>query len=393
MTDTAPITNIKDALEGPLIFTDRFKLIIRRIATGFSLAALLISFTGTAYADSFDDQINALKAQAANQQSSADALHAQATNYQQQVAQYQAQINALNAQIAVGQAQVAKLNAQIADAQAKMAEQKSVLSADIKAMYLASGVTPLEMLASSKNISDFFDQQEYQDSIKNKIQTAMDQIIQLEAQLEGQQKNLLGILSAQNAQKQQLSATQSQMAALLATAQQSAAAADAQVTASNSQIASLRQQQAAALAAASRVFSGTIPGASGGSGGACDSGHGNGGYPMAWCNAPQDSITTPWGYSRECVSWAGWRRSQLGRTAYGWGNANQWASGARAAGLRVDSSPEVGAIAQTSAGPFGHVAVVEAIEGSTVVVSEMNYDDAGHYRLGAYPVSYFVYIH
>lgn len=357
------------------------------------LVAILVLLPGTSYADSFDDQINALKGQAAQQQSQADALHAQATNYQQQVAQYQAQINALNAQIALGQAESAKLSAQIALAQAKMAEQKTVLSADIKAMYLASTVTPLEMLASSQNLGEFFDQQQYQDSVKDKVQTAMDAIVQLKAQLEGQQKNLLGIISAQNAQKEQLSATQNQLASLLATAQQSAAAADASVAASNSQINSLREQQAAALAAASRVYSGTIPGASGGSGGACDNGHGNGGYPMSWCDAPQDSVTTPWGYSRECVSWAGFRRSQLGRPVYAWGNANQWAAGARAAGFRVDSSPEVGAVAQTSAGPFGHVAVVEAINGSTVIVSEMNYDDAGHYRLGAYPVSYFVYIH
>jgi surface antigen len=354
---------------------------------------MLFLLPGTSYADSFDDQINALKGQAAQQQSSADALHAQATNYQQQVAQYQAQINALNAQIALGEAESAKLDAQIADAKAKMDEQKSVLSADIKAMYLASTVSPLEMLASSSNIGEFFDQQQYEDSVKNKVQSAMDAIVQLKAQLEGQQKNLLGILSAQDAQKEQLDATRSQLASLQATAAQSAAAADASVQQSNTQIASLRQQQAAALAAASHVFSGTIPGASGGSGGACDNGHGNGGYPMSWCNAVQDSITTPWGYSRECVSWAGWRRSQLGRSVYAWGNANQWADGARAAGYRVDSSPEVGAVAQTSAGPFGHVAVVEAVEGGTVIVSEMNYDDAGHYRLGAYPVGYFVYIH
>jgi surface antigen/peptidoglycan hydrolase CwlO-like protein len=349
--------------------------------------------SGVANADSFDDQINALKGQEAAQQASADALHAQANNYQQQVAQYQAQINLLRSQIALNQAQMNRLNAQIADAKAKLEKQKTILSEDIKAMYLSSTVTPLEMLASSKNISDFFDQQQYQDSMKDKIQAAMDTIVQLKAQLEGQQKNLLGILSAQSAQQAQLQQTQSQLASLEAVAEQNASAADAQVRNSNSQIASLREQQAAALAAASVGFDGTIPGASGGSGGACDNGHGNGGYPMSWCNAPQDSITTPWGYSRECVSWAGWRRKDLGRVAYGWGNANQWANGARSAGLRVDSSPEVGAIAQTSAGPFGHVAVVEAVSGSSVIVSEMNYDDAGHYRLGKYPAAYFVYIH
>ena len=274
-----------------------------------------------------------------------------------------------------------------------MASQKAILSENIKAMYLSSTVTPLEMLASSRNISDFFDQQQYQDSIKNKVQEAMDAIVQLKAQLEGQEKNLLGILSAQNAQDAQLTSTQAQLASLEAVAQQSAAAADAQVHNSNSQIASLREQQAAALAAASVGFDGTIPGASGGSGGACDNGHGNGGYPMSWCNAPQDSITTPWGYSRECVSWVGWRRSQLGRPVYAWGNANQWADGARAAGYRVDSSPDIGAVAQTSAGPYGHVAIVEAVSAGNVIVSEMNYDDAGHYRLGKYPTSYFVYIH
>jgi surface antigen len=381
------------ALEGAKISSDLTKVFIRRTITSLGLASLLFSATGAVYADSFDDQINALKGQESKQQAAADTLHAQAQNYQQQVAQYQAQINLLRSQIALNQAQSDHLNAQIAEAKDKIAKQKSILSEDIKAMYLSSTVTPLEMLASSKNFSEFLDQQQYQDTMKNKIQTAMDAIVQLEAQLEGQEKNLLGILSAQQAQEAQLAATQSQLASLEAVAEQNAAAADSQVRSSNNQIASLRAQQAAALAAASVGFDGTIPGASGGSGGACDNGHGNGGYPMSWCSSPQDSISTPWGYSRECVSWAGWRRSQLGRTAYGWGNANQWAGGARAAGLRVDSSPEVGAIAQTSAGPYGHVAVVEAISGSSVIVSEMNYDDAGHYRLGKYPVSYFVYIH
>ena len=182
---------------------------------------------------------------------------------------------------------------------------------------------------------------------------------------------------------------------LLALAEQNAAAADQQVQSDNAKISSLMAQQAAALAAASSSWNGTIPGASGGHGGACDNGHGNGGYPMAWCNAPQDypGYGGPWGYNRECVSWAGYRRQQLGRPVYAWGNANVWDDGARSSGYRVDYSPEVGAVAQTDAGPYGHVAVVEAVQGGSVIVSEMNYDGYGHFRYGSYPVGYFKYIH
>lgn len=57
-----------------------------------------------------------------------------------------------------------------------------------------------------------------------------------------------------------------------------------------------------------------------------------------------------------------------------WGNADTWASGARAAGWHVSSVPTIGAIAQTPAGGLGHVAIVNAIspDGSKVFIREMN---------------------
>ncbi|QQR53262.1 CHAP domain-containing protein [bacterium] len=59
----------------------------------------------------------------------------------------------------------------------------------------------------------------------------------------------------------------------------------------------------------------------------------------------------------------------------GWGNANNWYRSALAAGWPVGNLPAIGAIAQTSTGAFGHVALVEDIstDGSQVYVSEMNY--------------------
>lgn len=57
-----------------------------------------------------------------------------------------------------------------------------------------------------------------------------------------------------------------------------------------------------------------------------------------------------------------------------WGNANTWAYYARLSGWNVSSTPIAGSIAQTSAGYFGHVAVVRSVNSNgTVTISEMNF--------------------
>lgn len=63
-----------------------------------------------------------------------------------------------------------------------------------------------------------------------------------------------------------------------------------------------------------------------------------------------------------------------------WGNANQWLSSGAAAGFRTGSTPQVGAVAVWTAGAYGHVAVVTAVNGSQIQVVESNY--AGNQYLG-----------
>lgn len=57
-----------------------------------------------------------------------------------------------------------------------------------------------------------------------------------------------------------------------------------------------------------------------------------------------------------------------------WGNAADWYYNAQASGFSVGSAPEVGAIAWTGAGYFGHVAYVTGFNprNGTVTISEMN---------------------
>lgn len=364
-----------------------------RLIMALTAGAMLVSFSGAVYAEDYASEIAALRTQASQQQSQAAGLQSIANDYQSKVNQLQSQINGLQIQININQLQYDAVSAQLADNQAKLDAAKASLEAELKNMYISSDETPLEMLVSSKSLGDYFNQQQYQDSVKSKIQDSMTQISSLQATLRTQQQQVAGLLSSEQSQKQQLADNQSQINQLLALAEQNVSAANQQVKSINSELSQKQAQQAAILAAASSSFGGTIPGASSGSGGACDNGHGNGGYPSVWCSAGQDSIQTPSGLNRECVSWAGWRWHQLGHPMVNWGNANTWDNNARAAGYSVNGSPSVGALAQTDAGPFGHIAVVEAIQGGNVIVSEMNYDDAGHFRYGSYPASYFQYIH
>lgn len=57
-----------------------------------------------------------------------------------------------------------------------------------------------------------------------------------------------------------------------------------------------------------------------------------------------------------------------------WGNANAWYWKARSSGWAVGSSPQVGAVAWTGAGYYGHVALVEQVSGQMVYISEMNFN-------------------
>lgn len=80
-------------------------------------------------------------------------------------------------------------------------------------------------------------------------------------------------------------------------------------------------------------------------------------------------------YYGECTWYAYNRRVELGLPVGSfWGNANTWAVNAAAAGYLVNHTPSVGAIFQTTAGYYGHVAIVESVNSNgTITISEMNY--------------------
>lgn len=72
------------------------------------------------------------------------------------------------------------------------------------------------------------------------------------------------------------------------------------------------------------------------------------------------------------------------------GNADTWAINAAAQGLRVSNTPQVGAVAVALS--YMHVAIVTAVHGKTIEISEMNYKGLWVVSTRETPISEFSYI-
>jgi len=89
----------------------------------------------------------------------------------------------------------------------------------------------------------------------------------------------------------------------------------------------------------------------------------------------------PWGW---CTWYAAYRRN----VPSGWGNARSWLSSAQRSGYATGATPRVGAIVVTTDNSFwGHVAYVEAVEGGSIIVSEMNYQGFGIISRRSIPIN------
>jgi surface antigen len=338
-------------------------------------------------ADSFQDQINALNAQNSDTRNVVNGLQAQAASYQDAVNQLQAQINGIQDSINANLAQQASLQQQITDAQNQINQEKAYLANDVKSMYVDGTPSTLEVLATSKNLSDFVDKQEYRTSVQNKLQDTLNTIAALQKDLQTKKTQVDQLLGEETSQQNQLASARAQQQSLLNYNQAQQASYNAQISANSKQIAQLRAQQAAANHTIGRdVVAG-------------DPGHG--GYPAYLDNAGQDTIIDPWGmYNRECVSYTAWKvKQKWGYMPYwgGSGNANQWPGDARAAGIATGSTPQENSVAIWNVGAFGHAMWVESVNSDgSIYVSQYNYDYNGHYSEMYVPASQahtFTYIY
>ena len=329
-------------------------------------------------ADRFDDQINALQQQNNQNKDQANALQIQANSYQETIDKLQAQVDVLQKQIDENKAKQADLESKIKAAEEELAKQRRILGENIKAMYLEGQISTLEMLASSKDLSEFVDKQQYRNSVKDKIKETLDKANALKDELREKKTQVEKVIKDQQSMQDALDSSKSQQAQLLGLTVQQKAAFDQKIKENNGQIAALRAQQAAENA---RLFSGSTVIL----GSACDTSRGDT-YPSPWCSSTMDSMFDSWGmYNRECVSYTAWKVAESGRRMppWGWqarGNANQWDDNARGEGIPVDSTPRVGDVAISNRGEYGHAMYVDGVNSDgTINISQYNADLRGNF--------------
>lgn len=358
-------------------------------------------FSTRVMADKWDDQINAIQAEISSLQAQAAVIAEQSRTLANALAALTAQKQTIQAQVDLSQAKYDKLVNDIAVTEQQISDNKDALGQIIADMYVDGSISPLELLASASNITDYVDEQEYRASIQTNLSDTIDRINALKKQLEAQKVDVERVLADQKSQRDALAAKEAEQAKLLADSQGQEAIYQSMVGERSANVKNLQEQQQAEIRARLQQY--------GGGGSAAAGDPSRGGYPDYLANSNYyNPIVDPWGmYSRQCVSYVAWKVQQKnGYMPYwgGVGNANQWPGNANAAGIRTSSSaptPGSGGFAGViTSGYYGHIVWVESVNADgTINISQYNEwlpgSGWGHYseRYNVSPYAYNVYIY
>ncbi len=373
-------------------------------AAALMAIAAPLSIVPQVYADPFDDQIRAIQREIDAYQSEAQKFRSQADSLQRQLDIITNEKAQIQAQVDLSQAKFDKLQIDIAKTEKDIQSNKDALGETIANIYVDDKISPLEMLASSKNIGDYVDKQEYRSSIRDSLTSTIDKIKQLKKELEAQKKETERILGDQTNARNALAAKEAEQQQLVNETRGQEAAYQGLAAQSNARKLEVQRQQQAAIEAAMRRAGGgsynLLPGDPNKGGyrwdGACwvdSNAISHGGYIPIPAGSIEGTVDPnqvgrdPLGYGcRQCVSYTAWKVLQkTGRAFQYWGNANMWPSSARNNGFSTGSTPRVDSVGVISAGQYGHVVWVEAVNGDgTIDISQYNYLNAGGSGWGHY---------
>lgn len=347
----------------------KFSAVTGIIAIFISLFA--VSLPQAVRADDLSAREAELKKQIAEGQSAANVKRGEADTLANKIAILDGQIKAASDNLALTNLQIGKTERDIEKQNRELEKQKAILRDNLKMIYKQGNVSPIEVVASSKNLSDFVSQQQYLGAIKNKVDDNMNTIDTIKKDLDQKKGELNGLALQQKGQLDSISIQRAEKDSLLEKTKGEEAAYQKVVGDSKKQLQGIYAERASRDAARGiNVSTG-----------------GTGGYPFA--NGPRCSVEgcVDDGYSyyqRQCTSYAAWKyRLVHGTQNRGWGNAYQWKS-------HANSGPVAGAIvvwdkyAESGIGWAGHVGYVESVNpNGTINVSEYNWRPESYsYRSG-----------
>lgn len=371
------------------------KKLFKRFSVGLVAVVIGISFSLTPAApqaeavslDEYNRQLEQLQNEINQYQAQARDLRSRGDTIQIAVNAINSDIAVIQAQIDITQTKINQLQLQIQQNEQKISNGKSQLGDTIANMYVDDKISPLEMLASSKNISEYVDKQEFRASVRDQLTKTIAEIKKAKKELEKQKKDVEFELAQQQTSRDALASKRAEQQQLLDQTRGDEAAYQRLSADKKAAKDRLNEQYQAALRAAfgggSRVLA---------QGAAGD-------YPWNASNCPMIGYYSTkgangnggdgYGYGcRQCASYAAWRvAKETGRYPTSWGNATDFPQSARDAGYGTGRVPlegrkQLGVMHQGKAGvPEGHVVYVESVVGSSLIISQYNYNYGGGYGM------------
>lgn len=353
------------------------KIVLVLVLSFFMISGSYLN-SGLAQAESTQDEISRLLQENTSNQDALERLKAEATSYEDAINQMQTEISDLEVKLQINLAEQSRISAEIVKNEIELAKQKDLLGKNLKAMYLDGNVSTLEMLASSNNLSEFVDKQQYQNSVKDKILEMLNKINTLKHQLNSQKEQVEKLIAEQNSQREKLATSKNEHAQLLAMNQGQQTEFNNKIKSNTNRLQELIASQIDANITTDGGyyfirFPGDIKSFRPEDYAYKDYGHSQADAPCPGPPVSADSVDK-WGYcTRQCVSYAAWAVEASGRTApkY-WGDAKKWVAAAYTNGVPVFREPKPGDIAISTNGYWGHAMYVESVSGNTFKTSEYN---------------------
>ena len=339
-----------------------------------------------------DQQIKDLRNNITSQQNQINDIQGLISALDSQITTAQKEIDLSTQKINLTSQQIDQTQVQIEQKQKELEKKKIDLNEAIRTYYETGTPSTVEIIASANSLSDVINQSQYTEALSGQMNDQANQIIQVKSDLETAKTNLQNQKtdienqkSSMVEKKQGLDAQKNQKNNLLSQT-------DAQKSQYQSDLNSILKERNRKAAA---TYSG---GRTGGSV--------RGGSSVYDDYYPVGGLADDYGFiTRQCTSYVAWYWNVvLGRSWYrgsgppGTGDAENWRNLAARNNVSTHDSPQKGAIISWYAiGSYGHVAIVEAVNGNgTIDVSEYNYIRPGEiysYRSGINPAGDGPYVY
>jgi peptidoglycan hydrolase CwlO-like protein len=336
-----------------------------------------------------EQRVNELEQENRESREAVARLMESATSFRNAIDRLQAQINQLESQIRANEKKRDSLQKEIDDLQVELERQKSVLGENIKAMYVGGEMTTLEMLATSKDLSDFVDKEAYRNALQKQIQDTLEQIAIVQNELQAKKEKIGRLLYRLGKEQNVVDEARAEQARLLSMNQAQQNAYNDKLKTNQEKIDDLNRR----IEAQRALNSGTIVPDGGyyfirfpGPTNAFNPGnypYKNAGFSMqlgpcshydSWPDYPDR-----WGYcTRQCVSYTAWAVEASGRSApMYYGSAKNWINKANRSWIH--RTPKSGDVAITTGGTWGHAMYVEEVRGNSIFVSQYNQQLTGKF--------------